>query len=186
MLGKKYNMINLTEFVVLISLSVAAPEQMFTNNETINFDIPQEEITCLADNVYHEARNQSTGGWYAVIAVTLNRVKDSRFPNTVCEVVKQGEHRPSWKGTGELIPVRNRCQFSWYCDGKSDTINKRSITQYKDITELATIALISNVVLLDITDGATHYHADYVSPSWAKTKTKTIEIGDHIFYRWER
>jgi hypothetical protein len=40
--------------------------------------------------------------------------------------------------------------------------------------------------ILDITDGATHYHADYVRPSWAKTKTKTIEIEDHIFYRWEK
>jgi spore germination cell wall hydrolase CwlJ-like protein len=40
--------------------------------------------------------------------------------------------------------------------------------------------------IFDITDGATHYHADYVRPSWAKTKTKTIEIEDHIFYRWEK
>ena len=40
--------------------------------------------------------------------------------------------------------------------------------------------------MIDITDGATHYHADYVKPAWAKTKTKTIEIGDHIFYRWEK
>jgi len=39
---------------------------------------------------------------------------------------------------------------------------------------------------LDVTDGATHYHADYVEPAWAKTKTKTIEIEDHIFYRWEK
>ena len=43
-----------------------------------------------------------------------------------------------------------------------------------------------NVNLLDITDGATHYHADYVSPAWKKSKTKTTEIGDHIFYRWEK
>ena len=46
--------------------------------------------------------------------------------------------------------------------------------------------MIPTVNLLDITDGATHYHADYVLPSWAATKTKTIEIGDHIFYRWEK
>jgi|TARA_R110000851_G_scaffold111662_1_gene235256 spore germination cell wall hydrolase CwlJ-like protein len=48
-------------------------------------------------------------------------------------------------------------------------------------------AILSNKLLyLDITDGATHYHADYVNPSWAKTKTKTVEIQDHIFYRWEK
>ena len=46
--------------------------------------------------------------------------------------------------------------------------------------------LTDGVNLLDITDGATHYHADYVSPEWKKTKTKTTEIGDHIFYRWEK
>jgi len=44
----------------------------------------------------------------------------------------------------------------------------------------------NDIRFVDITDGATHYHADYVSPSWAKTKTRTTEIGDHIFYRWER
>ena len=42
------------------------------------------------------------------------------------------------------------------------------------------------IKLLDITEGATHYHADYVRPAWARTKTKTIEIEDHIFYRWEK
>ena len=48
------------------------------------------------------------------------------------------------------------------------------------------IILSEKVILLDITDGATHYHADYVFPAWRKTKTKTVEIGDHIFYRWEK
>ena len=43
-----------------------------------------------------------------------------------------------------------------------------------------------DITVVDITEGATHYHADYVYPSWRKTKTKTIEIEDHIFYRWEK
>ena len=38
------------------------------------------------------------------------------------------------------------------------------------------------IKLLDITDGALWYHADYVKPSWAKHKKITTEIGDHIFY----
>ena len=80
------------------------------------------EATCLAENVYHEARNQPLAGQMAVISVTINRVNDDRFPNSICEVVKQGPHRPSWKGTGEMIPIRHKCQFSWYCDGKSDKI----------------------------------------------------------------
>jgi spore germination cell wall hydrolase CwlJ-like protein len=98
-------------------------------------------------------------------------------------VVREGPHRPSWKGTGEMIPVRHRCQFSWYCDGKSDRIN--DMTTFDDIFDF-TMGLVDGTIrVMDVTQGATHYHADYVSPAWAKTKTKTIEIEDHIFYRWE-
>jgi len=145
--------------------------------------ILMEASLCLADNIYHEARGQGTAGWLAVANVTINRVKDSRYPNTVCEVVKQGPHRPSWKGTGEMIPVRHRCQFSWYCDGRSDDIGNNTL--YSLIYDLSYNIVYGNIDFIDITDGATHYHADYVMPDWARTKTKTVEIEDHIFYRWE-
>ena len=52
------------------------------------------------------------------------------------------------------------------------------------ITKLADIVMTQLVI--DITDGATHYHADYVKPAWAVTKTRTTKIDDHIFYRWEK
>jgi len=141
------------------------------------------ESYCLAENVYHEARNQPLAGQMAVISVTINRVNDPRFPDTICGVVKEGPHRPSWKGTGEMIPVRHRCQFSWYCDGKSDKI--RDEETFVDILLLTESIVSGSIKVLDITEGATHYHADYVSPAWAETKTKTIEIEDHIFYRWD-
>ena len=110
--------------------------------------------------------------------MTLNRVKDDRFPNNICDVVKQGL---TYKWNPD-IPIRNKCQFSWYCDGKSDKI--KNIIVYNKIIELMNYILDQG--LFDITDGATHYHADYVRPDWAKTNTKTIEIEDHIFYRWEK
>ena len=138
---------------------------------------------CLAVNMYHEARDQGTAGRLAVSAVVLNRVRDSRFPNTVCEVVYQAQMKPSWK-TGKPVPIRNRCQFSWYCDGKSDKIKDKKT--YQRILDFAGLILHNDIEFLDITDGATHYHADYVKPDWAKTKTRTTEIGDHIFYRWEK
>jgi N-acetylmuramoyl-L-alanine amidase len=141
------------------------------------------DVECLAMNIYHEARNQPFAGQLAVASVVINRVRDERFPDTVCEVVRQGPTRPSWKGTGELIPVRNRCQFSWYCDGKSD--KPLELQQFKRIYLLSIDILRGDTLNLDITDGATHYHADYVTPSWASSKTKTIEIEDHIFYRWD-
>ena len=83
-----------------------------------------------------------------------------------------------------MIPVRHRCQFSWSCDGKSDTAHDKDT--YNSIYLFTTQLVSGTITLLDITDGATHYHADYVSTSWAKTKTKTIEIEDHSFYRWEQ
>lgn len=145
-----------------------------------------DEATCLAQNVYHEAKNQPQVGQMAVMSVTLNRVSDDRFPDTICEVVKEGPSRPSWKGTGEMIPVRHKCQFSWWCDGKSDKIHKQNQEIYNDIF-VFTLGIVSGkITLLDVTEGATHYHADYVSPSWASSKTKTVEIEDHIFYRWEK
>ena len=156
----------------------------------ISFDV--EEARCLAENVYHEARNQGTAGWLAVASVTMNRVTDGRFPNTICEVVFQAETKESWKTKGKkdilaseriFNPIRHRCQFSWYCDGKSDDINNVSI--YMEIMQFSRLILTSQVMMFDITDGATFYHADSITPSWAKSKIKTIEIGDHIFYRWK-
>ena len=168
-----------TSIVAAVSL-IGLSAQAVTYAEEIN-NLPDEEISCLAKNIYFEAKNQGTGGWLAVSFVTLNRVKDRRYPNTICEVVYQGQTRPSWQDPEIMIPTRHRCQFSWYCDGKSDEIINTKIHEEISI-------MVNNYIHFgfDITDGATHYHADYVLPSWAKTKTKTIEIDDHIFYRWER
>ena len=134
---------------------------------------------CLALNTYHEAKNQSMIGQVATAQVVMNRVADSRYPNTVCEVVKQG---PKYKGSD--VPVRHKCQFSWFCDGKSDEPKKDS-KEWRMAQEYARIVLSGRIVL-DVTEGATHYHATYVKPSWAKTKTRTTRIESHIFYRWEK
>lgn len=138
---------------------------------------------CLALNTYHEAKNQSLVGQIATAQVVMNRVADDRYPNTVCEVVKQGPHRPSWENPEKEYPVRHRCQFSWYCDGKSDVPkNEKAWRKAQDVAFL----VLYNKVNLDVTEGATHYHATYVRPAWARTKTRTTRIEKHIFYRWEK
>ena len=137
-----------------------------------------DDRKCLTENIYFEARGQGQAGWLAVAQVTQNRVDDKRFPNTVCEVVKQGLTYASGN------PIRNKCQFSWYCDGKSDEVKDKK--SFKKILDFARLIMHNGIKFVDITDGATHYHADYVKPSWAKTKTRTTEIGDHIFYKWEK
>jgi spore germination cell wall hydrolase CwlJ-like protein len=73
----------------------------------------KQETTCLAQNIYFEARDQTIKGQIAVSLVTINRLKSKRFPNTICKVVKQARYR-----NGKV--VRNKCHFSWFCDGKSD------------------------------------------------------------------
>lgn len=141
-----------------------------------NTGFTETEVAWLAKNVYFEARNQGIAGQLAVAMVTINRVFDSRFPNTIEEVVTQAY---TYKNG---FPIRHKCQFSWYCDGKSDKI--RDWKSYNDIHRLVVTYLQNRDIIFDVTEGAVFYHADYVNPSWAKVKEKTIEIEDHIFYRW--
>jgi len=117
----------------------------------------------------------------AVMSVTLNRVNDSRYPNTICGVVKQGPSRPSWKDETVMIPIKHKCQFSWYCDGLSDTPrNEKAFVRSQEIAQIVLNGWTDTFI-----DGATHYHADYVMPSWAHTFTKVATIDSHIFYRWD-
>ena len=134
---------------------------------------------CMALNMYHEAKNQSMLGQIAVGQVVMNRVKDTRFPDNVCDVVTEAV---TYKGTDK--PVLHKCQFSWYCDGQKDEPKYHS-EEWWNAQEYASIVL-SGTIALDVTEGATHYHATYVRPAWAKTKTRTTRIDRHIFYRWEK
>ena len=133
---------------------------------------------CLAQNMYFEAGNQPFSGKVAVANVNMNRVDDLQFPNEICDVVYQTkEWRTSW--TGEKIPARGQCQFSWFCDGKSDE-PKDSITWLESI-RVADLILQENVI--DITDGALYYHADYIYPYWAAHLERLVQIEAHIFYK---
>ena len=169
------------ELITAGLLFMSSPVQAADNNIVWN---DNEHVKCLALNMYHEARDQGTAGRLAVSAVVLNRVNDSRFPNTICEVIKQGPTRKSWRDPSVSYPIKNRCQFSWYCDGISDEVKDEKT--YQKILDFARLIMHNDIQFVDITDGATHYHADYVKPDWADTKTRTTEIGDHIFYRWEK
>jgi spore germination cell wall hydrolase CwlJ-like protein len=132
--------------------------------EAADFD---EALECLALNIYHEARSESEAGQMAVAAVTLNRVRSETFPDLVCDVVQQGgEHR-------------NRCQFSWWCDGKSDRPTETEA--WKRARRIARRSLRG--LAPDPTDGALYYHATYVKPRWTRTFERTARIGNHVFYR---
>ena len=133
------------------------------------------QLECMAKNIYFEAAVESTAGKMAVAHVTLNRVNSNRFPNTVCDVVKQGKHYANG------FPIRDRCQFSWYCDGKHDEPYQGKM--WEESTELARY-MLKHPNLRDITDGSTHYHADYIpDPRWANPRERTVKIDTHIFYK---
>ena len=136
-------------------------------------------LMCLAQAVFFEARGEPFVGKVAVASVVMNRTLDPRFPNDVCAVVKQG---PVYKNRPD-IPLKNKCQFSFYCDGKSDEINM-VLRSAKESVAVAYFILSGQG--LDVTGGATFYHATYVQPYWASQKTRTVRIDKHIFYKWER
>ena len=149
------------------------------------------EEYCMAQNVYFEASIDNKAGMASVADVTLNRVRDSRYPNTVCGVVKDAVMKESWKTkqNSELpdeeriyYPVRNKCQFSWWCDGKAD--NPQDADRWVSAQMLA-YYIIEEGKFRGITEGATHYHATYVNPRWAKDLHLVGRIGAHIFYRWD-
>ena len=139
----------------------------------------QKQLTCLAKNIYFEARNEPFAGQFAVALVTLNRVNDSAFPDTICDVVYQGIH------TSDGFPKRDRCQFSWYCDGASDEV--RNLKAFGKTQKIANLAMLQYSKIksegLDYTEGARYYHTYEISPRWSRTFPKVGRIGDHIFYR---
>lgn len=122
---------------------------------------------CLATAVYFEARSESHLGQLAVARVVLNRAKASNYPSSICGVVYQGAHR------------LNACQFSFACDGRSDLPQDARAWE----TALAITALaLTKDLRLQIVASATHYHADYVDPSWSRSLQRVTKIGRHIFY----
>ena len=97
----------------------------------------------------------------------MNRVGDPEFPSQVCEVVRQGGERP-----------RDRCQFSWWCDGRDDL--PEDLGAWVGSKDLARRILAGSVD--DPTRGALWYHADHVTPDWNMDIIRQAKIGHHIFY----
>ena len=122
---------------------------------------------CLAEALYFEARGEEIEGQYAVAEVILNRVDNKNYPATVCEVVNQGTGR------------RYACQFTYTCDGIPEVVtDQRAWNRAGQIARIMMDGAPRN-----LTAGATHYHADYVNPRWARVYPRTARYGTHIFYR---
>jgi spore germination cell wall hydrolase CwlJ-like protein len=127
----------------------------------------EDEVRCLALNIYFEARSEPEEGQHAVGHVVMNRVADRDYPSTACDVVRQGGERRLY-----------RCQFSWWCDGRSDNPLNDEAWQY--CLEVARAVYLGRS--RDPTQGALWYHAEYVSPYWSRGLSPRVRIGQHIFY----
>ncbi len=149
----------------LASLASFRPDQI-QRAETI-----ESELMCMAQAVYYEAAFEPVPGQIAVAEVIANRVRDHRYPDTVCGVVFQGATRT----TG--------CQFTFTCDGSMER-NKAAGEPWERAQRIAAHVMME--LHEERTGGATHYHATYVDPIWNAGLVKTDQIGLHIFYRFPR
>ncbi|MGE0846281.1 MAG: cell wall hydrolase [Flavobacteriaceae bacterium] len=131
----------------------------------------EREHHCLATAIYFEARGEPELGQRAVAQVIMNRVENPTYPNTICGVVYQN------------VKWRNRCQFSFACDGKADRIRDQGA--WEIATRIAEHTMAGEGWLKKI-GAATHYHANYVRPRWSRYMERLDRIGQHIFYFEDR
>lgn len=138
----------------------------------------EKEVTCLAQAIYYEARGEPKQGRLAVGQVVLNRVEHGGYPKSVCGVVFQNKH------------LKNRCQFSFACDGNGDLpraspVWQRSKKEANDLyaCDASCRAARDSEEWSDPVWSSTHYHANHAHPSWALKLKRTASVGQHTFYR---
>ena len=156
--------------IVLVSITKPTPhiEQTFYEIPIPYIDVPATplyrdvDLFCLAKNIFHEAGTEPELGQYAVAQVTLNRVRDTKYPNNICSVVLE------------------RYQFSW-ANNKTLHWTKPSGPNW-DRSYLVAKSVLNGDQWIAGMDHVQYFHADYVEPKWASKMTPVTTIGRHIFY----
>ena len=159
-----------TRNIGLAALGITVAFQLLLTLSNLNSlnasEKESDDVRCLALTVYWEARAEGRKAMEAVAWVALNRRKNPNFPNTICEVVREGGENPP-------------CQFSYWCDGEPDTPQNQDVwTLAKEIAA----QMLENPPR-DPTGGALFFHSVELAPPWTKKRKRTVEIGRHIFYR---
>jgi spore germination cell wall hydrolase CwlJ-like protein len=153
-------------------LNWAVDTKLSNTEEVVGSDVTtkirDQQLGCLAKNIYHEAANEPFEGKVAVAQVTLNRAASGQFPGDVCKVIYQKN-----KLYEKVI-----CQFSWYCDR---TVKFRPVNQaaYDESMAVAKKVLLEGFRLPSLKN-ALYYHAAYIDPRW--NRKRITKIGQHIFY----
>jgi spore germination cell wall hydrolase CwlJ-like protein len=118
---------------------------------------------CLAKNIFHEAGIEPVEGKFAVAQVTLNRLREGRWGDSICDVVYA------------------RAQFSWTLKPRLVNQQPRGIL-WEESRMVAKRVLVNGYRVPSLAT-SNHYHADYVDPLWRKSMTRIKKIGQHIFYK---
>ena len=189
------------EFVMQSARAVMASLAMSYEIET-GHSVNETELKCMAENIYFEGRAEPMMGKVAIGKVVMNRIDSNRHPNDICGVVHEGPHRESWKTRGKdvpeqdrkFFPIRNKCDFSWYCDGKKDIVwvsymdgtpIDSNATAWRDSINVALFVMTGE--LRDVTNGADHYYNYNISnPYWVGAMDETAVIGNHRFMKEKR
>ncbi len=137
-------------------------------------DEDRRQINCLAKTIYFEARGEGLEGMKAVSDVVYNRLKSGLYPDSICQIVYQGPIG------ADGLPLRDKCQFSWYCDGIEHKVTDK--TKWAESVSVAYNQFLYHMPSL--VGGATAYHNQTVSPTsgiWRNAKA-IVRIGQHTFY----
>lgn len=151
------------------NVSDAAAEKIAARRKELD-----DSLTCLAKNIYYESATEPYAGKVAVAQVTLNRVHDSKYPNTICGVVYYKKINP--------ITHKKEAAFSWTL-GSRWRSKGMNFHVYKECLNIARAMLTKHLRSDIIGSNVEYYHADYINPSWAEDYDRVAEIGHHIFYK---
>ena len=155
---------------LLVGITLMVSAISFGIMHSMEKEVDNRQLNCLALNIYHEARGEPKAGQYAVAEVTMNRVASPRYPDSICEVVYQ----QNW----DRLRGRYVGAFSWTEFDVKPALKKKEWHQAIEIAKAAYHEKLEPEL-----DGALFYHASSIKPSWARKKTPVARIGRHIFYR---
>lgn len=133
-----------------------------------------EALSCMADNIYYEAGFESREGQIAVAQVVLNRLHDSHFPKSICDVIYFKKINPT---TGKKVAA-----FSWTL-GRNWRANGKSRKVYRECVILARDVLTKKIHSSIIDSSVKYYHATYITARWDDDHMVVAQIGKHVFYR---
>jgi len=158
---------------LVVALLALALKTVFAHQDTRRSQVREfhaHNLSCLARNVYYEARGEPIAGQFAVAEVTMNRKASGRYPNTVCDVV----HQKNWD------PLRKRYvgAFSWT---EFDVLPAPDGEEWRRARVVAEAVYYQKHV--PALQGALFFHATHIRPDWAKKQKRVARIGRHVFYR---